>query len=75
MAATAAQGAIGAVGTVGQVPVNSGIAVVGSTGAAQVGQQTRSLWQSYSVGVRMIAPTSWGLMRANAVHSTTAITW
>jgi HK97 family phage major capsid protein len=75
MAATAAQGAIGAVGTAGQVPVNSGIAVVGSTGAAQVGQQTRSLWQSYSVGIRMVAPTSWGLMRSGAVHSTTAITW
>jgi HK97 family phage major capsid protein len=75
MAATSAQAAIGVVGTAGQVPVNSGIAVVGSTGAAQVGQQTRSLWQTYSVGIRMIAPTSWGLMRAGAVHSTTAITW
>ncbi|MFZ9683621.1 MAG: phage major capsid protein, partial [Cephaloticoccus sp.] len=53
MAATSAQAAIGAVGAAGQVPVNSGIAVAGSTGAAHVGQQTRSLWQTYSVGVRM----------------------
>lgn len=75
MAATAAQAAIGAVGTAGQVPVNSGIAVAGSTGAASTGFQARSLWQTYSVGIRMVAPTSWGLMRAGAVHSTTAITW
>lgn len=76
MAATSAQAAIGAVGTAGQVPVNSGIAVAGSTGAAQVGQQTRSLWQTYSVGIRMIAPTSWSLMRGSvAVQQTTAISW
>ena len=76
MAATAAQAAIGAVGTAGQVPVNSGIAVAGSTGAAQVGQQTRSLWQTYSVGIRMIAPTSWALLRGStAVQETTSITW
>lgn len=76
MAATAAQAAIGAVGTAGQVPVNSGIAVAGSTGAAAAGFQARSLWQTYSIGIRMIAPTSWALMRgAAAVQETTAITW
>jgi HK97 family phage major capsid protein len=76
MAATAAQAAVGAVGTAGQVPVNSGIAVAGSTGAATTGFQARSLWQTYSVGIRMIAPTSWGRLRgAAAVHETTAITW
>ena len=76
MAATSAQAAIGVVGTAGQVPVNSGIAVSGSTGAAQIGQQTRSLWQTHSIGIKMIAPTSWALMRgATAVQQTTAITW
>jgi len=76
MAATAAQAAVGAVGTAGQVPVNSGIAVAGSTGAATTGFQARSLWQTYSVGIRMIAPTSWALLRGTAaVHETTAITW
>ncbi len=76
MAATAAQAAVGAVGTAGQVPVNSGIAVAGSTGAATTGFQARSLWQTYSVGIRMVAPTSWSLLRgAAAVHETTAITW
>jgi hypothetical protein len=76
MAATSPQAAIGAVGTAGQVPVNSGIAVAGSTGAATTGFQARSLWQTYSVGIRMVAPTSWALLRgAAAVHQTTAITW
>jgi HK97 family phage major capsid protein len=76
MAATAAQVAVGAVGTAGQVPVNSGIAVAGSTGAATTGFQARSLWQTYSTGIRMIAPTSWGLMRGkDAVHVTSTITW
>ena len=80
MAATAAQAAIGAVGTPGQVPVNSGIAVAGSTGAAAGGAtpnyQARSLWQTYSVGVRGVWPTSWALLRGSAgVHVTTAITW
>jgi HK97 family phage major capsid protein len=76
MAATSGQAAIGAIGTAGQVPVNSGIAVAGSTGAAQVGQQTRSLWQSYSVGIRMVAPTSWARLRgAAAVYSITGLSW
>jgi HK97 family phage major capsid protein len=76
MAATSAQAAVGAVGTAGQVPVNSGIAVNGSTGTATNGYQARSLWQTYSTGIRMIAPTSWGLMRGkDAVHVTNTITW
>jgi HK97 family phage major capsid protein len=76
MAATAAQAAIGAVATAGQVPVNSGIAVAGSTGAASTGFQARSLWQTHSIGIKMIAPTSWSLMRgATAVQQMTSITW
>jgi hypothetical protein len=75
MAATAAQAAIGAVGTPGQVPVNSGIAVGGSTGAAMAGYQARSLWQTYSLGIRMIAPTSWHVMMAGSVQASTDSTW
>jgi len=76
MAATSAQAAVGVVGTAGQVPVNSGIAVAGSTGTATTGFQARSLWQTHSLGIKMIAPTSWGLMRgATAVQGLTAISW
>lgn len=66
----------GAVGTAGQVPVNSGIKVQGNNGASTTGYTARSLWQTYSVGIRMIAPTSWALLRGTtAVQETTAITW
>jgi HK97 family phage major capsid protein len=75
MAATAAQAAIGAVGTEGQVPVNSGIAVAGSSGAAMAGYQARSLWQTYSLGIRMVAPTSWHVMMAGSVQASTDSTW
>jgi HK97 family phage major capsid protein len=75
MAATAAQPAIGAVGTAGQVPVNSGIAVSGSTGAAAAGYTARSLWQTYSVGIRMVAPTSWAVMLAGSVQASDTTTW
>jgi hypothetical protein len=76
MASAAGQAAIGAVGTAGQVPVNGGIAVAGSTGAAQVGQQTRSLWQTYSLGIRMVAPTSWALLRGvNGVQALNTLSW
>jgi HK97 family phage major capsid protein len=69
-------GAAGAVGTGGQVAVNGGIKVGGTTGTGSAGYTARSLWQTYSTGIRMIAPTSWGLMRGkDAVHVTTAITW
>jgi hypothetical protein len=76
MAATAAQAAVGAPGVAGQVPVNSGIAVAGSTGTATTGFQARSLWQTHSLGIKMLAPTSWARLRgAAAVHETTSISW
>jgi HK97 family phage major capsid protein len=69
-------GAAGAVGTAGQVPKNGGIAVVGTAGNAATGYTARSLWQTYSLGIRMVAPTSWALLRGNsAVHVTQNITW
>jgi hypothetical protein len=70
-------GAAGAVGTTaGQVAVNGGIKVTGTTGTGSTGYTARSLWQTYSVGIRMISPTSWALLRGAAgVHVTTALTW
>jgi hypothetical protein len=50
--------------------------VAGSTGAASTGYQARSLWQTYSLGIRMVAPTSWARLRGvAAVQGLTAITW
>lgn len=64
------------IGTAQQVPQKGGIpADVPGTGAAYAGGQARSLWQTYSVGVRSILPTSWGMIRAGAAASVTGITW
>jgi HK97 family phage major capsid protein len=73
---THADDGAGVVGTAGQVPLGGGIPVAGGgAGAAFVGYQARSLWQTYSLGIRMIAPTSWMLMQTGAVQVKTATTW
>jgi len=65
----------GAVGTAGQVPVGSGIKVEGNAGASSTGYTARSLWQTYSLGIRMVAPTSWSMLRPNAVETIASTTW
>ena len=66
----------GVIGTAGQVPRGGGIpADVPGTGAAYAGAQARSLWQTYSVGIRSVMPASWGKMRAGCVATVTGITW
>lgn len=74
---THADDGAGAVGTAGQVPVNSGIDVsgAGAGGAAAAGYTSRSLWQTYSLGIRMIAPTSWAIMQTSTVQTATSTTW
>ena len=69
-------GAAGAVGTAGQVAVNGGIAVAGTTGTGSTGYTARSMFQTWSTAVRMIAPTSWALLRGNAaVYQIQNLTW
>jgi HK97 family phage major capsid protein len=65
----------GALGTAGQVVPGGGIKVAGGAGASTTGYTARSLWQTYSIGLRMVAPTSWGLMQAGAVATTSPTTW
>jgi hypothetical protein len=73
---TMADDGTGAAGTAGQVPANAGIPVVGGgAGAMAAGYTARSLWQTYSEGIRMIAPTSWTLLRPNAVHALNNLSW
>jgi len=69
-------GATGVVGTAGQVP--TGVNVVPSTAIAAgagLGYGARSMFQTYSEAVRMIAPTSWALLRSNVVAQRTSIAW
>jgi HK97 family phage major capsid protein len=77
-APTMASSAAGAAGTAGQVGPGEGIPVNGdgrALGVADAGFQARSLWQTYSTGIRMIAPASWNVQRAGAVQVATVTTW
>lgn len=65
----------GDIGTAGQVPRNGGIMVSETTPTNAVGQQTRSLWQTYSIGVRAVKPVSWGFMQDGAVVYFTGLSW
>lgn len=68
-------------GTAGQVPPD-GTTVGGQhvtatmdPRVAGLGVQARSLWQTYSLGIRMVAPTSWGALRNAGVYSLTSVNW
>ena len=75
MAGDAAQ--VLASGTPGQVQPGGGGISVGesSTPTANVGYTTRSLFQTNSIAIRMIAPTSWAMLRPNSVAQRTGVTW
>jgi len=75
-APTMADDGSGAIGTAGQV--QEGINVVPSAavvGGAGAGYTARSMFQTYSEAVRMIAPTSWALLRPGVIAQRTAISW
>ena len=65
----------GALGTAGQVPRTGGIHTAGSTGASTTGYVAQSLWQTWQVGVRMVQPVSWGVLRPGSVFATSTLTW
>lgn len=77
VAPTQAQTGAGALGTAGQVGPNLGIKVAqqAALGAASANYTARSLWQTYSLGVRMVAPTSWGTTLAGVVAYIDATEW
>ena len=70
-------GAADALGTAGQVPADLGqhVTADGLTHVAGAGYTARSLWQTYSAGIRMVAPTSWAMLRPNSVAQRTNVTW
>jgi len=74
-APTMADDGAGAVGTAGQVPTGINVVQDGVTPVHAAGYTARSLWQTYSEGVRMIAPASWFMMRDGVVAQRTSITW
>ena len=77
VAPTQAMDVAGALGTANQVPPDHGIHVSGHAGAAAVGFQAMSLFQTWTLGIRNVLPVGWGLTQlpANCVQVKTAITW
>jgi HK97 family phage major capsid protein len=72
---TQADDGTGVVGTVGQVPHDAGIKLVGSTGAASAGYTARSLWQTWSTGLRLVAETSWAKLNPAAAQYIVGVKW
>jgi len=75
---TMASTAAGAAGTAGEVGPGEGIPVGGAgrpLGAADAGYKVRSLFQTYSIALRMIAPTSWGFLQDNIVEASDDTSW
>jgi len=66
----------GAVGTVAhEVVPDGGIPVLGGTGASVANATALSLFQTWSLGLRMVIPASFAVTRAGAVQQLTGITW
>jgi len=75
-APTMADDGSGAVGTAGQVQQGVNVVPDAATAAgAGAGYVARSMFQTYSEAVRMIAPTSWALLRPSTVAQRTSIAW
>jgi HK97 family phage major capsid protein len=65
----------GALGTARQVIPDGGIPISGGVGASTTGYTAMSLFQAWSVGLRIVIPSSFGITRAGAVQEVTGITW
>jgi HK97 family phage major capsid protein len=65
----------GALGTQRQVVPDGGIPVSGGTGASTTGYTAVSMYQAWSVALRLVIPASYGVTRAGAVQEITGITW
>jgi len=80
MAGAASDYTGGGLGTAGEVKPDGGIIVTGDTagaptGASVTGYQALSMYQVYSTAVRMVLPTSWGLVRSGSVAALSSVGW
>jgi len=75
-APTQAEGAAGVIGTADQVPPKGGIHVnEATTQAFAAGYDAVSMFQTYSTAIRMVLPTSWGLIRTGTVAGLSGVAW
>jgi hypothetical protein len=65
----------GALGTPRQVVPDGGIEVSGGVGSSVSGAVAMSLWQTWSLAIRLIVPASWNMLRAGGVAAVNGVTW
>ena len=65
----------GALGTQRQVIPDGGIPVSGGSGASIAGAVAVNLWQTWSLGIRLVQPASFAVTKAGAVQAVSGITW
>jgi len=65
----------GDLGTEGQVNQQGGLVIEGASGTSAAGMTALSMYQTYQTAVRMVLPTSWGLIRAGAVAAINGVSW
>jgi HK97 family phage major capsid protein len=65
----------GALGVAHEVPVDGGIPISGGNGASIAGSVAISFWQTWSLGIRLVMPASFGITKAGAVQGVTGVTW
>lgn len=65
----------GALGTARQVPPDGGIPIAGGNGASIAGSVALSMWQTWSLAVRMVMPASFGVTKAGSVQVISGVTW
>jgi HK97 family phage major capsid protein/HK97 family phage prohead protease len=63
------------IGTAEQVVPGGGIDIGQAANTPNAGYTSLSLYQTYSTALRMILPTSWGLIRPNVVASLSGVNW
>jgi HK97 family phage major capsid protein/HK97 family phage prohead protease len=63
------------IGTAEQVIPGGGIDIGQAANTPNAGYTSLSLYQTYSTALRMILPTSWGLIRPNVVASLSGVNW
>ncbi|RLC98853.1 MAG: phage major capsid protein [Chloroflexota bacterium] len=65
----------GDIGTAEQVPPGDGIDVHMAATTHNAGYEAVSMYQTYSTALRMILPTTWGLVRPGAVAALSGVSW
>ena len=74
-APTQADDGAGAIGTADEVQPGGGIHIDQAANTPNAGYVAQSMFQTYSHALRMVLPTTWGLIRPDAVAAIDQVSW